>query len=81
MRLVDGDHDNAISRSELCRVHIMANEYACLVPCDEPTDMKTLIDALYLGFDRQRLREQLAMQQAAGKDLRDVEVALQVTGL
>ena len=56
-----------------------AEEYAAREKASAPQDLATLVDALYLGFDRQQLRGVLELQRAAGGDLVVMEVALNVS--
>lgn len=79
MWLTDDDRDGLISRSELCQLHLLGRDYSEREMSAEPHDLATLVTALYLGFDRSRLRALLELQQAAGSDLTDVEAALRVS--
>lgn len=78
LRLLDSDSDGSVTRSELYSLHFMAVEYATRKKCSMPEDLATLINALYLGFNRQQLRAQLELKKAAGRDLQAVEAALNV---
>lgn len=79
LRLLDADGDGTITRSELNHLYLLAQEFAAREQTLLPKDLSTLVTALFLGFDRERLRLELSLQAAAGTDLRDVEEALKVS--
>lgn len=81
LRLLDSDADGIVTRSELHSLHLTAEEYAVREKGALPQDLASLVDALYLGFDRTQMRAELELQRAAGGDLAVIEVALNVSPL
>lgn len=78
LRLADIDEKGMVTRSEMGQLHFVAEEYAKMKNTKIPNSLDTLINALFLGFDRKRLRELLELQASAGAELREVEAVLKV---
>lgn len=65
VRLADSDRNGIITRSELRALQLLAEQFAAAEALDVPRSLPDLLDALYLGFDREELRREAAMWAAA----------------
>ena len=63
IRLVDDNHDNYITQRELLSAQIKAASYAQDFEMDPPSDWPTMLDAIYVGFDRTSLAPLVSHRQ------------------
>ena len=78
LRITDADHDGLITRPELLQLHIQSEYFAKSAALSPPNSLPELLDAIYLGFDRNNLASQLALQDEAKDALAIITQALKV---
>ena len=81
LHLLDEDRDGIVTRSELYQLELLGLEYARRDKREMPQSFDDLTDTLCIGFNREELKVQLAMQAEAGGDLPRIKQALKVSEL
>lgn len=73
LRLLDKDNSSTITRDELHQLQLLAEEYAKVGKCT-PDNLRTLCKAVLLGFNREKLAEDLQKQEESVDELQVIKV-------